>query len=370
MKSITITLLLTFTLGACLSTKKSTYKDSPVINAKSDYTEYRIGSDWYKGHWSIAPQVEHDTLKVLCYNSKETFEFKTDIDRIEFEIKPNTTKSFYVKMDENTYAHTIIEGIAFKATQLSFDRSQNARYTIKYQTEKVDYLEELKQKFPLGFIKKKMNDTEVILAVLNWTNSRWNHNGNNSPSKNDAITILNEAQAGQQFPCFAYAIVLRDQLSALGYKARTVYLKTQDAENRKSPPGHVVTEVYLNDLQKWVFVDGQFNVMPFLNDVPLNAVEFQDAIGNHYNEFELRSLSSKKTTKKNYFNFVYDYLYYFDTALDNRYEKSKKHLIDGKRSLMLVPLGGENLSHIDFWNMEVDYCVYTNSISDFYAKPN
>ena len=61
---------------------------------KSDYSEYRIGNDWYRGQWSIAPQVEHDTLKVLCYNSKETFEFRTDNDRIEFEIEPNTTKSF------------------------------------------------------------------------------------------------------------------------------------------------------------------------------------------------------------------------------------------------------------------------------------
>lgn len=370
MKSKSIILLLTFTLGACFSTKKLTYKGSPVINAKSDYSEYRIGNDWYKGQWSIAPQVEHDTLKVLCYNSKETFEFRTDNDSIEFEIEPNTTKSFYVQMDENTYAHTVIEGIAFKATQLSFNRSRNSSYTIKYQTEKSEYIEELKKMFPLDFIKSKISDTEVILAVLNWTNSRWKHTGNNSPSKNDAITILNEAQEGQQFPCFAYAIVLRDQLSALGYNARTVYLKTQDAENRKSPPGHVVTEVYFNDLQKWVFVDGQFNVMPFLNDIPLNSVEFQDAIGNHYDEFELRSLSSEKTTKKNYFNFIYDYLYYFDTTLDNRYEKSKKHLIDGKRSIMLVPLGAENLTHIDFWNMDVDYCVYTNSISDFYTKPN
>ena len=343
---------------------------SPLIKAKSDYTEYRIGNEWYRGQWSIAPHVEHDTLQILCYNSKETFEFRTDNDSIEFEIGPNTTKSFYVQMDDSTYAHTVIEGIAFQSNQLSFDQSINSNYKVKYQTEKSEYLEELKTMFPLDFIQRKMSDSEVILAVLNWTNSRWEHNGNNSPSKNDAITILNEAQAGQQFPCFAYAIVLRDQLSALGYKARTVYLKTQDAEHRKNPPGHVVTEVYLNDLQKWAFVDGQFNVMPFLKGVPLNSVEFQDAIGNHYDEFELRSLSSKKTTKKYYVNFVYDYLYYFDTSLDNRYEKSTKHLIDDKRSIMLVPLGAENLTHIGFWDMDVDYCVYTKSIGDFYAKPN
>lgn len=70
-----------------MSTKKLIYNDSPLINAKSDCTEYRIGNDWYRGQWSIAPHFEHDTLKVLCYNSKETFEFRTDKNSIEFEIE-------------------------------------------------------------------------------------------------------------------------------------------------------------------------------------------------------------------------------------------------------------------------------------------
>ncbi len=369
MKLNPIFLIMLFALSACSSSKKLTNKISPVINAKSDWTEYRIGDDWYRGQWRIAPEVEHDTLKVVCYNPKESFEFKTDIDSIEFDLEANTSKSFYVRLNESTYAHTIIQGIAFQSNQLNFDISRNSDINIKYQTEKSEYLEELKKKFPLEFIDSKMNDTEVVLAVLNWTNSRWKHNGNNSPSKNDAITILNEAEEGQQFPCFAYAIVLRDQLNALGYKARTVYLKTEDAEHRKSSPGHVATEVYLEDLQKWSFVDGQFNLMPTLNGVPLNVVEFQNAISNHYDQFELQSLSAEKTTKKSYVNFVYDYLYYFDTSLDNRYEEEKSYKIDGKSSIMLVPMGANNLTHIDFWNMGINYCIYTNSLKDFYAKP-
>jgi hypothetical protein len=363
-------LMIFFVLSACSSSRQLTYNNSPLINAKSTYTEYRVGNDWYKGQWSIAPEIEHDTLAIVCYGSKESFEFKTDIDRIEFEVEANTSRDFYVRMDDNTYAHTIIQGTAFETNQLTFDHSRNADLEIKYQTGKSDYLEKLKQTYPLKFSKNKKNDTELVLQVLNWTNSQWNHNGNHSPSKNDAITILNEANQGQQFPCFAYAIVLRDQLSALGYQARTVYLKTKDAANSKRPPGHVATEVYLEDLQKWVFVDGQFNVMPTLNGMPLNAVEFQDAIGNHYDQFKLQSWSEETTSKKYYVDFVYDYLYYLDTSLDNRYDGEEPHLVENKRSMMLVPKGAENLTHMDFWDMDVDYCIYTNSVNDFYAKPN
>lgn len=351
--------------------EQSLYKGSPVIDAKLTSIEYRIANKWYQNRWTISPQIKHDTLKVVCYNSKVSFEFKTDIDSIEFELPANSSKDFYVKLDENTYAHTIIQGVSFKPNQITFedDNKDNSEISIKYPDKPNDYLEELKKEFPLNFINDEMTDTEVALAVLNWTSNSWKHNGNNSPSKNDAITILNEAKAGQEFPCFAYAIVLRDQLSALGYKARTIYLKTEDAQHRKSSPGHVATEVYLSDLQKWVFIDGQFNVMPTLNGVPLNAVEFQNAISNNYDEFKLQSLSNEKVSKRDYVSFVYDYLFYFDTTLDNRYDEDKKYLVNGKRSIMLVPLGAKNITHIDFWNLDINYCIYTNSFRHFYTKP-
>jgi len=209
-----------------------------------------------------------------------------------------------------------------------------------------------------------------VLSILNWTNSRWKHSGNHSPKKNDGISILDEAKSGGRFPCFAYAIVLRDQLNALGYKARTVYLKTQDATTRKSSPGHVATEVFLNDLKKWVFLDGQFNAMPTLDGIPLNAVEFQHAINHNYKQFKLESYGSEVVSKRYYVNFVYDYLYYFDTSLDTRYNVTERMKIDGKSSLMLVPKGSKKLDFINFWNMKVDYCVYTNSLMDFYESPN
>jgi len=369
MRIIATILLLSFALGACTSSKLLTYQGSPCLRATSHYSEYRIGEDWYKGQWRIAPEVEHDTLTITCYQAKESFAFKTDSDSISFDIKPHAVKDFYVQMDESTYAHTVIKGVAFQSNPITFKDSKRPKLTFKYQEGASEYLAELKETYPLEFIDSKMNDTEVVLAVLNWTHHRWEHNGNNSPSKGDAITILNEAQEGQRFPCFAYAIVLKDQLNALGYQARTVYLKTQDAEHRKSSPGHVATEVYLKDLEKWIFVDGQFNVMPVLKGKPLNAVEFQEALSHHYSDVELRSKSVEITSKKNYVTFVYDYLFYFDTHFDNRYEKEAWHTVDGKSSLMLVPVGAPHLAHIDMWDLEIDYCAYTHSVADFYARP-
>jgi hypothetical protein len=364
-----IIILATIFLSGCSVLNNNTYNSKPVINANSEIIDYRIGDDWYIGEWSIAPEIENDTLEVICYDSKELFEFKTDIDNIEFQITPNTTKSFYVKKNGENHAHTIIHGVPFQQKQLRFDDTKTDDINIVYQIEENQYLKSLKEKYPLNFIKDDMSDTDVILSVLDWTNKRWTHNGNNSPTKNDAITILKEAEEGKQFPCFAYAIVLKDQLTAIGYNSRIVYLKTEDAAERQSPPGHVATEVYLEDLKKWVFLDAQFNLMPTLGGIPLNAVELQDAISNDYAKLVFESLAPISSSKKNYVSFVYDYLYYFDTSLDNRYDEVVKNSVDSKVSLMLVPKGAENLMHIDFWDLDIDYCIYTNSLNDFYAKP-
>lgn len=368
MKNLNL-LLTPFILSSCCFSQEPTHNKRPVINAMSTWSEYRVGDEWYKGQWRISPHIEHDTLKIVSYGSKESFEFKTDIDKIEFELKPNSSVDFYVKFHENAYAHTIIQYLDFKSDQLTFKNSRNTDLNTKYQTEKSDYLEKLKASYPLDFIDGKMNDTEVALQVLNWTHNQWEHDSMNSPSNPDALTILNEVNEGQRFPCFAYGIVIMDQLNALGYRARTIYLKTKDAENRKTSPGHVATEVYLEDLKKWVFVDGQFNVMPTLNGIPLNAVEFQDAITNNYDAFVLQSLSNNTVSKKKYVDFVYDYLYYFDTSLDNRYAPETIHLVNGKRSMMLVPKGAENLTYVGMWDLDMSYCFYTNSVADFYARP-
>jgi len=363
----TIILFALFIWSSIVAQESNFYHGHPVISATSTDTDYKVDEEWYSGWWSIAPHVAHDTLQVTCYGNEVDFVFKTDQDSIHLIIKPNTSEDFYVFIDDQ-YAHTIITGIPFTTTDIEHTDDMDQRIIYQYPDLNDPYLAELRAAFPIDALKKE-TDKETVLAVLDWTHSRWNHSGNNSPSKNDAITILQEAAEGSQFPCFAYAIVLRDQLASIGYKARTVYLKTKDAKTRQGSPGHVATEVYLPDLQKWVFIDGQFNVMPTLHNIPLNAIEFQRAINDHFDTFQLESKGVDITSKINYIEFIYDYLYYLDTSLDHRYDKEDRFTIDNMRSVMLVPADAPALEHVAFWDMEVDYCLYTHSIQDFYKKP-
>lgn len=367
MKKTIILLFVTIFFLSCKENK--THNGLPVIKATKINVDFKVGNQWTIGAWGISPDIESDTLPIVCFKEKEFFKFRTNIDSIEFDIQAGKTKSFYVALNDSLYAHTIIKGVAFNYNTITYDAVKSSGIKAVYQTEENEYLLNLKKEYPLNFITKEMTDKEAVLAVLNWTSNRWVHSGNNSPKKNDAISILKEAETGGRFPCFAYAIVLRDQLNALGFKARTVYLKTEDARTRKSSPGHVATEVFLNDLKKWVFVDGQFNILPTLDGIPLNAIEFQKAITNNYNNFKLESIDNNVISKRGYVSFVYDYLFYIDTTLDNRYDKNEEFKIEGNTSMMLVPEGAKKLSYINFWKMDVNNYLYTNSIKDFYSKP-
>jgi len=368
MKTSFLSISILFLALAHQAYSQQKFNKEQLLLASSERADISIGNDWYENRWRISPQIERDSLRLALYGKHESFAFRTDKDSLRFSIKPGETKSFYVKLGDSPPAHTFITASAYPWDKILYANvGKNKDVQLLFEKKDHAYFDSLRTSYPIAhLIDEKKSDTENVLSILNWTHHQWKHNGGNTPKGSDGISILNEARTGGRFPCFAYAIVLRDQLTAYGFPSRVLYLKTKDAEHRKGSPGHVATEVYLKDLKKWVFIDGQFNVMPMLNGKPLNAVEFQRALSHHYDRVKIASHDT--VSKRGYTEFVYDYLYYLDTALDNSIPSKKT--IEGKRSIMLVPQGAPELKSIEFWNSIVDYCIYTNNINDFYPKLN
>jgi len=260
---------------------------------------------------------------------------------------------------------------AQKISELKFDSVtvDNTLCDFVFPNPKTDAdLEELRTKYGLGNLTEQANsDMEKAMILLNWTANRWKHNGSNRPKKNDALSILAEVDEGKSFRCVEYGIVLAATLNSIGIPARTLELKTRDVETTKYDAGHVVSEAYLSQFNKWVFMDGQVNYIPFLNGIPLNAVEYQNAVVNHRGQLELRSITgtlSKRQANKQ-IKWVSKYLFYFDTVFDC--SKSREEC-RGKRKLMLVPLDAKNptIFQIEY---KIDNCIYTNRLKDFYREP-
>jgi transglutaminase-like putative cysteine protease len=365
-KSLSFLLMLLALVAPAIA--KKTYKGLPVIEATSTKADYKIGSEWVRGNWNISPEIEVDVMQVSVPNNKVKFAFYTDSDSISFHVKPDRSYKFYVLLNGKDYALTEIKGFGFEA--LEFNRTNKIpAYTLIYeQNQNNEFLITLREQYNLdAIVAGAANDTEKALRMVNWVHKQWDHNGSNQPSKPDALTILAEVKEGKQFRCVEYGTVTTACLNAIGLPARRLGLKIKDVETTGSGAGHVLLEVYLPDLKKWVMLDGQFDVMPVLNNVPLNALEFQQAIARNYNKLEIRSLSG--TSKAQYVNWIYPYLYYFDVKFDNREGVAfERQMVDGKKSLMLIPVGAKQPKVFQISN-PLDYCKYTNSIVDFYQAP-
>ena len=359
---------LTLLFGATAVCSQTTYKGLPVIEATKNQADYRVNSQWVKGAWGINPDLAPDVLSIPTFSRTVNFGFYTDKDSIVFPLDASKAHQFYVRIADGRYALTEVRGFNYEAVK--YDAASKApAYTFRFETGAPNtYLHTLKTTYRLDQIVQGVDaDSAKALRVLKWVHDQWKHNGNNEPRKKDAISILEEAKEGKNFRCVEYGIVATAALNAIGLPARVLALKTKDVETTESGAGHVLLEVYLPDLKKWVLMDGQWDAMPVLNGVPLNAVEFQNAIANNFAQLEIRSLS--RTPKVLYINWVYPYLYYLDVPFDNREGVDlKREMQAGKPSLMLVPVGAKQPT-IFQKKHAINNVVYTHSLADFYAPP-
>lgn len=256
---------------------------------------------------------------------------------------------------------------------LEFDRvAEHPSLEFIYQTpENSPELIDLNHRYRLDSVwNQGSGEIDRVLQILNWTHTRWEHDGSNPASESKTLVILAEAEAGERFRCVEYGLVLRSALASQGMMARTLGLKTRDVEVTRLGAGHVLTEVWSSEFQKWFLADGQFNVVPIAEGVPLNAVELQEAIVGK-REFQLVDAMGPiaQERRERYLDFIPHYLYHFDFKFDQR-ELPLGELTTNsdKTFLMLVPKGSKNPSVFQR-KSSMDYLLYTHSLGDFYRAP-
>ncbi len=241
-----------------------------------------------------------------------------------------------------------------KTTLLQFDESEQVIEPVSWYSYSEEYLAQLRTEYELeSMVEECVSDYEKVQVIASWVHGLWEHDGSNQPAQGDPIFILREVANGQRFRCVEYGVVISGCLQSLGMQARTLGLKTADVETRASGAGHVATEVFLRDLNKWVFIDGQWNVIPELNGIPLNAVELQSALARKEKGLEFPGLSQAEAIF--YKKWISPYLYYFDVW-------------PGNYRLMLGPVGAKQPT-----KFQIQYPLpvgeYTHSVQRFYAAP-
>ncbi len=225
-----------------------------------------------------------------------------------------------------------------------------------------DYLMELKETYRLEeLIENCQTEYDKVLTITKWVSGLWKHVGDNVPEQNDPLYILNQVvNHEQQYRCVEYGTVICGCLQALGLDSRILNLKMKTVETEEYGAGHVGCEVYLDDIQKWVFIDGQWGAIPMLDDTPLNAYEFGETIRKKDSKLHINWVNNVyDATDKDYIQWIKPYLYYLDTYYKN---------VDGKDTrIMFVPIDGKQVTIFQQkYTIDMDY--YLRDINTFYSK--
>ena len=228
---------------------------------------------------------------------------------------------------------------------------------------------QLRAEYELDEVIRGIEDEfQQVAALAGWVNSRWSHSSSNTPSSRNPLVILKEAADGASFRCVEYSLVMAGAAQSLGMPARMVGLKTRHAATARSGAGHVVTEIWLDDLEKWVVADPQLGYVFMADGIPLNAVELGETLAQKPGSVEVLSADGPVGwyRKNRYLVFVGPYLFHFDSPYDQRlFLAEQERRMDG---MMLVPEGSPDLEVFQRENpLKIDY--FTSSVDAFYAAP-
>jgi hypothetical protein len=161
------------------------------------------------------------------------------------------------------------------------------------------------------------DETKIFFTLMQYVSKQWPHDGwNAAPDDMTSLQIIKNAKNGERYRCVEYGKVLNDILISFGYVARTVGVKNVDAAYGGAGMGHVATEVWSNKLNKWIFLDPQFNIYAKFRGELLNIYDIYELSNmNQFKNIEFTHIDSETgntTIDKKYGKFLENYLGYID----------------------------------------------------------
>lgn len=150
--------------------------------------------------------------------------------------------------------------------------------------------------------------------------------------------LMVEMRSDEKLPHNAPAVLLTGAAQAIGLKARTVFLMTNDCQETKEDAGHFITEVWMDDVKRWAMFDSEYNIVPMVGDYPLSALDLQASIINNRPYRFMRNGSEvSNDVRVDYLKFIPHHLFYFATAYDQRVAPDMPTRHGDFTHLMLVP---------------------------------
>lgn len=192
-------------------------------------------------------------------------------------------------------------------------KSDDKKFEYKYIYDK--NLEKINLKYSIKSIAGVGNEFSQIKNVMTWVHDSIKHNGEVViPSENLNIDGIIEGGREHGGTCFNLAIALSEAYLSLGFKSKYVRCRPMNYEDNHC---HVVVQVYLKNLKKWIMMDPSFNsyVMDSNKNI-LNLQEIRDALikGEELLVSDEINLNGQVFKKEKYIDYISKNIFRFETT--------------------------------------------------------
>ena len=157
------------------------------------------------------------------------------------------------------------------------------QFTRRFKFDSFDNpkLKQLREHYKLDEVVAPGKDEfERQVLLLDWVNHQFKKFGKPTANPRGAAEILHDVEAGHTFFCAQYADTFVSAAASLGWIDRPLALRRPDNVGSGSTE-HSSTEIWSNQLRKWVMLDPTFAMHVEKNGVPLSALEIRQEWFEH-----------------------------------------------------------------------------------------
>lgn len=192
----------------------------------------------------------------------------------------------------------------------NFYEGSNIRFY--YENPEEANLQLLKDKYKLSeVVKDEKDDFDKALKLMNWLNTKMKYSKGSISTKEDALSILKEAEGKTTtFSDKDFAIVYSQAASSLGIYARRGEYRVKNSQQDGKNSYYKICEVWSDKYSKWIMLDIVSNSYIEYEGKPLSAIEVLNRGMDNIKADGVKDL--EKYIKK-----LKPYLYSYTIEIDN-----------------------------------------------------
>lgn len=192
----------------------------------------------------------------------------------------------------------------------NFYEGSNIRFY--YENPEEANLQLLKDKYKLSeVVKDEKDDFDKALKLMNWLNTKMKYSKGSISTKEDALSILKEAEGKTTtFSDKDFAIVYSQAASSLGIYARRGEYRVKNSQQDGKNSYYKICEVWSDKYSKWIMLDVVSNSYIEYGGKPLSAIEVLNRGMDNIKADGVKDL--EKYIKK-----LKPYLYSYTIEIDN-----------------------------------------------------